>query len=126
MSGVMLEILKWQWEADTQVAKSLAFAFAPFISDDIYATAIMKQSEIENLHALTYPEIVRQCIKNPETILDEINQNVAVQDRLKTVNRVLEELLDEGINYRLSYVRDSLLDKDPLHFHKVILKVCLQ
>lgn len=122
MSGVMLEILKWQWEADTQVAKSLAFAFAPFISDDIYATAIMKQSEIENLHALTYSEIVRQCIKNPETILDEINQNVAVQDRLKTVNRVLEELLDEGINYRLSYVRDSLLDKDPLHFHKVILK----
>ena len=109
MSGVMLEILKWQWEADTQVAKSLAFAFAPFISDDIYATAIMKQSEIENLHALTYSEIVRQCIKNPETILDEINQNTAVQDRLKTVNRALEELLDEGINYRLRYVRDSLL-----------------
>lgn len=122
MSGVMLEILKWQWEADSQVAKSLAVAFAPFITDDTYATAILKQSEIEKLHALTYSEIVRQCIRNPETILDEIQNNAAVQDRMRVINKVLEELLDEGINYRLNFVREQLLERDPLHFHKVILK----
>lgn len=122
VSGVMLEILKWQWEADSVVAKSLVVAFAPFISDDTYATAITKQTEIEKLHALTYSEIVRQCLKNPEEVLAEIRDNPALQDRMKITNQAFEDLIQAGIDYQVPTHKMCCLIKDPKYFHKKILK----
>lgn len=57
----MIKNLSFQWENDS-LAKSIITLFAPFLSNNEACAMMMKQSEMEVLHALTYSEIIRQCI----------------------------------------------------------------
>ncbi len=82
---VMLKNLAFQWELDSVASRSIAPLFAPFVTNSELWAMLSKQSEIENLHALTYSEIIRQCIADPKLVFNEVMANQAVLERSDTV-----------------------------------------
>lgn len=97
---IMIKNLSFQWENDS-LAKSIITLFAPFLSNNEATAMMMKQSEIEVLHALTYSEIVRQCIKNPAEVIDEIVKNENIFNRMGIVEKLMSELEVAGHEYAL-------------------------
>lgn len=101
---VMVENLALQWEADSVAARAIVAAFAPFITNSEYWAALLKVSEIEVLHALTYSEIVRVCMANPEDIFARIMQSEDITGRMEPVVAAFNELIEIGAKYRLKMV----------------------
>ncbi|WNL63260.1 ribonucleotide reductase of class Ia (aerobic), beta subunit [Citrobacter phage Tr1] len=106
---VMIKNLSFQWENDS-LAKSIITLFAPFLSNNEACAMMMKQSEIEVLHALTYSEIIRQCVPNPNEVIDQIMENSRIFDRMGVVEEVMSELFIAGHKYALGELEadDSL------------------
>ncbi len=75
--------------------------FAPFITNSELFAMMMKQSEIEVLHALTYSDIVRQCLPNSRQIIEDIQNNQAVLERSGVIVKYMRELEVLGAHYRL-------------------------
>jgi len=98
---IMLENIAFQWEADSVAARSLAPLFAPFITNSELWAAISKNAEIEVLHSLTYSEIVRQCVPDPNEVFKRVMYNSYITSRLKPVVDVFEELSIAGAQYLL-------------------------
>jgi len=96
IKDVMVKNLSLQWEADSIASRSIAPLFAPFVTNSELWAAWLKVSEIEVLHALTYSEIVRQCIPKPEVIFTQIMENEEIVRRLKPVSKAFKELQIEG------------------------------
>ena len=101
MYDVMVETLMWQWEADSVAAQAIICMFAPFITNSELFAMMMKQSEIEVLHALTYSDIVRQCLPNSRQIIADIQNNQAVLERSGVIVKYMRELEVVGALYRL-------------------------
>lgn len=106
---VMIKTVSFQWENDS-LAKSIITLFAPFLTNNEATAMMMKQSEIEVLHALTYSEIVRQCVKNPAEVIDEIVNNKNIFNRMGIVEELMSELEKAGHEYALGLrpIDDSL------------------
>lgn len=110
-----IENLLWQWEADSRVSRNIMTLLAPFISNNEYATMIAKQTEIENTHALTYSEIIRQCISDPTVMIERVMNNQSVLKRSSTIDSVMHELSILGAKKTLGeelddeYIRQVLL-----------------
>lgn len=105
---IMVENLAIQWELDSVASRSIAPLFAPFITNSEYWAAILKVSEIEVLHALTYSEIVRQCIANPNDIFDRILKNEAMSMRMNTVEKAFNNLQIASAHKTLGVLDDNL------------------
>lgn len=99
---VMIKTLSWQYEADSLASRSIVSLFAPFISNSDLSQMMLKWSENESLHALTYSEIIRQCIKRPEDVFEEIINNENVTDRSGKIAQAFSELKILGAKYTLS------------------------
>lgn len=104
---IMLENIAFQWEADSVAARSIASLFAPFVTNSELWTALVKNTEIENLHALTYSEIVRQCVPDPQEVFKRVMYNDMVINRLDVFSEVFEELRIAGAKYTLGLVENS-------------------
>lgn len=104
---VMLKNLAFQWELDSVASRSIAPLFAPFVTNSELWAMLSKQSEIENLHALTYSEIIRQCIADPKLVFNEVMANQAVLERSDTVIKVFDDLKKAGAEYTLGLVSDE-------------------
>lgn len=98
---VMIKTLSWQYEADSLASRSIVSLFAPFISNSDLSQMMLKWSENESLHALTYSEIIRQCIKRPEDVFEEIISNENVTDRSGEIAQAFSELKVLGAKYTL-------------------------
>lgn len=107
---LMLENLALQWEADSIASRSIAPLFAPFITNSELWAAWLKISEIEVLHALTYSEIVRQCIRNPNEIFEKIMGNEKIIGRLNTISKTFSKLRKSGAERILGEHKDSHYD----------------
>jgi ribonucleoside-diphosphate reductase beta chain len=105
---LMLENLALQWEADSIAARSIAPLFAPFVTNSEYWAALLKISEIEVLHALTYSEIVRVCMANPNEIFERIMKNDEMTGRMDTVSRAFSNLSDAGARYKLGEIDEDV------------------
>ena len=99
---IMLKTLAFQWELDSVASRSIAPLLAPFVSNSELWLMLVKQSEIENLHALTYSEIIRQCIADPKMVFDEVLKNDNILDRSNAVVAVFDQLEEIGIHYQKS------------------------
>ena len=99
---VMIKTLSWQYEADSLASRSIVSLFAPFISNSDLSQMMLKWSENESLHALTYSEIIRQCIKRPEDVFEEIINNENVTDRSGKIAQAFSELKILGAKYTLA------------------------
>lgn len=101
IKDIMVKNLSLQWEADSIASRAIAPLFAPFITNSELWAAWLKVSEIEVLHALTYSEIVRQCIPKPEIIFTQIMENEEITGRLKPISKAFKELRIEGAKHIL-------------------------
>jgi ribonucleoside-diphosphate reductase beta chain len=96
---MMIKTLAWQWEADATASRAIVNILGPVMTDSrVWAGYVLINSN-ENLHALTYSEIVRNSFKNPQVILDEILKVQEAQERLVTVAKVMGEAHDASHAY---------------------------
>jgi ribonucleoside-diphosphate reductase beta chain len=121
---LMIENLALQWEADSIAARSIAAAFAPFITNSEYWAAVLKVSEIEVLHALTYSEIVRVCMANPNEIFSRIMESENMDNRMTPVAKAFNALVEYGAKYRLGMV--SKEDCYPIVMKALVALFCLE
>lgn len=101
---LIIENLAYQWHADSVASRSIAGLFAPFITNSELWDCYVKITEVENLHALTYSEIVRQCIPNVEEVFRRVMDNQQIHERMETIGRVFEELRIAGAKYVLGLI----------------------
>ena len=104
---LMVKNLSYQWEFDSAASRSFATLLAPFITNSEFWAAQSKNQEIEVLHALTYSEIVRQCIPDVNVIFRSITENEKITNRSRVVFEVLEDLARAGAEYTLGLVKND-------------------
>jgi ribonucleoside-diphosphate reductase beta chain len=121
---LMLENLALQWEADSIAARSIAPLFAPFVTNSEYWAALLKVSEIEVLHALTYSEIVRVCMDNPKEIFERIMKNDAIISRMNVIAKAFNELRIAGAKYVLGMITEQ--QAYPVVMNAVVALYCLE
>ena len=119
---VMIKTLSWQFEADSLASRSIISLFAPFISNSDLSQLMLRWSDNEALHATTYSEIVRQCIKNPDDVFNEILGNKDVTERSGKIAEAFSTLKTLGAKYTLD--KDSISEGE---VRETLLKtlVCL-
>ena len=98
---VMIKTLSFQYEADSLASRSIISLFAPFISNSDLSQMMLKWSENEALHALTYSEIIRQCIPNPDEIFEEIVSDKNITERSRIIAENFSKLKTLGAKYTL-------------------------
>lgn len=104
---IMIKTIMFQWEADSIASRSIINLLSPFITNSEYSAMVMKQSEIEVLHALTYSEIVRQCIKDSKSVIRDVMAEVEVIKRCDKIAKVFNDTLRMGSAYNLGLVEDK-------------------
>lgn len=98
---LMVENLAYQWHADSVASRSIAGLFAPFVTCSELWDVWVKITEIENLHALTYSEIVRQCIPDVEEVFKRVMDNEAIHNRMEAIGKAFSDLRIAGAKYVL-------------------------
>ena len=124
IKDIMIKNLALQWELDSVACRSIAPLLAPFVTNSEYWAAILKVSEIEVLHALTYSEIVRNCIADPQEIFDEIMKNENMTRRATPIASVFNELRLAGAMYTLKQI--SKEDVYPVVMNAILALYCLE
>lgn len=113
---IMLKNLAFQWELDSVASRAIALLFAPFVSNSELWAWYMKCSEMEVTHALTYSEIIRQCLSDPQEAIAEAMLNEEMVKRAVTVIEAFTELETVGAKLTL-----GLLDKTSLQVRDAVL-----
>lgn len=72
---VMLLNLAYQWEADSVASRAIAPMFAPFVTNSELWAALVENTSMEVVHALTYSEIVRTCVPDPSIVFKMVMEN---------------------------------------------------
>lgn len=124
LKDLMLKNLSLQWEADSIAARAIAPSFAPFITNSELWAVWLKVSEIEVLHALTYSEIVRQCISDPQQIFSEIVNNDEISGRMIPVEKAFKALQKAGAEFTLGLITTE--EAYPIVMNAVVALYCLE
>ena len=101
---MMLLNILFQWHLDSIAADGLEPLFAPFLTNSEASRLFSLNGQMEYIHALTYSEIVRQCVPNIEDINHLITNVEAVKKRLSPLFKNLEALKDVGNEYSLGQI----------------------
>ncbi|BEG72637.1 hypothetical protein RVBP21_2650 [Pseudomonas phage BRkr] len=104
---MMIKTLAWQWEADSVASRAIVNILGPVMTDSRIWTGYVRINDNEDVHALTYSEIVRGSFKNPRVILDEILRVEEAQERMVAVARVMGEAHDTSHAYALKQVPNN-------------------
>lgn len=105
--NAMVENLAYQWEADSYAVNSYSFLLAPFITDSDLRLWVNKAAEIEGLHALTYSEIVRLAVPDPQDVFKMAMESENVTSRMSTVDKLLDELKHSSVRYALGETENN-------------------
>lgn len=98
---VTIKNLAFQSELDSVASRAIAPLLAPFVTNPELWFAIVKISDIENLHVATYNTIIRNCLKDKSEVFNEIAKNEQIVKRSEAVVRVFDELQRLGAMYTL-------------------------
>ncbi len=104
---LMIKNLAFQWELDSIASRSISVLLAPFITDSDFWLAVTKNSELENTHWLTYAEIVRLCIPDPQDVFKQVMENEKVLTRAQGIEGALLDLQKAGAEYTLGLVENN-------------------
>lgn len=85
---MMIKTLAWQWEADSVASRSIVNILSPVMTDSRVWAGYVRINDNEDVHALTYSEIVRNSFKDPKVILDEILRVEEAQERMVAVAQI--------------------------------------
>lgn len=124
IKDIMVKNLALQWEFDSVASRAIAPVFAPFVTNSEYWAAILKISEIEVLHALTYSEIVRQCIADPKEIFNEVLTNQNILGRMGPIAVAFNALQEAGAKYTLGLISSD--DAYPIVMNGLVALYCLE
>lgn len=105
MYDIMVKNLVFQWELDSVASRAISPLFAPFVTNSELWAYFQKVSEIEVLHALTYSEIARYCIQDPQELMREAMTNENVLSRAKTITKAFDDFERCGAEYKLGLVK---------------------
>ena len=83
---------------------AIAPLFAPFVTNSEFWAALMENSNMEVIHALSYSEIVRQCVADPNEVFKLSVQNDKTIQRAVKVVSVFDELQKAGAAYTLGII----------------------
>lgn len=97
---LMLFNLAYQWSLDS-IATAIPTLLAPFVTNSEYSHVLSKIGENENLHSVTYSNIVRQCVPDPQEVFDMVFKHDEVLERSTVVGKVLSDLKRVGAEYTL-------------------------
>lgn len=103
---LMVKTLALLWELDSVASRTVHSLFAPFVSNPELGTLLAEWAAMENIHALTYSEIIRQCISDPQKAFDEVLKNDEILGRSDIIIKTLDELDEAGSLYRLRHRDD--------------------
>ena len=101
---VMLLNILFQWHLDSIAADGLLPLFAPFLTNSEASRLFSLNCQMEDVHALTYSEIVRQCVPRIEDIEHLREQVEAVKMRLAPIFKNLVALKEVGNEYSLGQI----------------------
>ena len=79
----MIKTIAWQWEADSEVSRSVSAIGANFTSDTHLWGLWQRIGDNEQTHALTYSEIVKNSFDDPNVVLQEVLNAQEARIRLK-------------------------------------------
>lgn len=99
ISDMMIETIGWQWEADSVAAKSFLVILAPFISSTEYWIPLVRIADNENIHGLTYSEIVKLSFDDTDTVMEKILSFKNSQLRMQVLETTLAEALKLSRQY---------------------------
>lgn len=99
----MIRTLAWQWEADSIASRSLVNVLSNVVTDSYIWTGYVRINDNENVHALTYSEIVRASFDNPSEILDEVLKVEEAHKRMEIVARTMSGGRKAALEYALGY-----------------------
>ena len=101
---MMIDTLAWQWETDSIAAHHLVPLFAPFVSSSEYWVALCEIQRNENVHALTYSEIVRNSFEDPDAVMASVLSSLEPLKRLNAVTKVMAEAMEVGSKINLGMI----------------------
>lgn len=104
---MMVKTLAWQWEADSVASRSIVGILANVVTDSRIWTGYVRINDNENIHALTYSEIVRNSFDNPNEIVDEIMAVEEAQERMLAVARVMQAAHKASHDYANGYIQNT-------------------
>ena len=99
---MMIRTLAWQWEGDSTAARGLADILMPMCSATETRVGYGRIIDNENLHALTYSEIVRGSFDDPSAILGEITSVREAHGRMAVVGKIMERARIASLQYQLT------------------------
>lgn len=97
---LMLFNLAYQWSLDS-IATSIPTLLAPFVTNSEYGHVLARIGENECLHSLSYSNIVRQCVPDPQEVFDMVFKHEEVLERSSVIGQVLGDLKKVGAEYTL-------------------------
>lgn len=98
---IMLMNLAYQHTLDSVASRAIAPLFAPFVTNSELWAAMVKFTNMEVCHAMSYSEIVRQCVKDPKEVFEMSVKNEHVLSRASTIVKAFNELQKAGAEYTL-------------------------
>lgn len=105
----MIDTITWQWEGDTMASRAIAAIMAPFCSATEVWVPYVRINDNENVHGLTYSDIVKGSFDNPDEVLESLLAKVEPMRRLETIGKVFAD------TYKVSHkwaLREIPLNQD--------------
>ena len=93
---LMIRTLAYLWELDSVASRAVFPLFAPFITNSEISAMMTEWTAMEQIHALTYSEIIRQCVSDPKIAVEAVVKNDAVLGRAERVIKSFDELAYYG------------------------------
>lgn len=106
-----IRTLAWQWEGDTIAARGLADILIPLCTCAETRLLYGRIIDNENLHALTYSEIVRGSFEDPNTILNEILAVRESHGRMAVVAEIFERGRLASLEWQTTGVRTPEIEQ---------------
>ena len=102
----MLFNLAYQWSLDS-IATSIPTLLAPFVTNSEYGHLLARIGENENLHSVTYSNIVRQCVPDPQEVFDMVYKHEEVLQRSGVIAKTLSDLREVGAKFTLGLMTEE-------------------
>jgi ribonucleoside-diphosphate reductase beta chain len=89
---LMKTTIMWQTAADSMAAKSILESLGKYITNSECLNLATIWSFFEVIHARTYSHIIKQTFAEPNDMIEELYNNVAVNDRLEVIRQTFENI----------------------------------
>lgn len=104
---LMVKTLANLWELDSVASRSIIGLFGKFITNSELTALMTEWSRFETIHALTYSQIIRNCVPDPVKAVEEVIKNEKVLGRSDLIVEALDELQVAGDKYGLGLIKDG-------------------